>query len=65
MCSVFWIHIHYWWGCVIEVQIVYFGDQTSVGVEYDENGDWHFRPIWYAYIWFCSKIYKVIDYKSL
>jgi hypothetical protein len=27
---------------------VYFGDQTSVGVEYDENGDWHFRPIWYA-----------------
>ncbi|KAH9563458.1 hypothetical protein CY35_05G126800 [Sphagnum magellanicum] len=28
------------------IKIVYFGDQTSVGVQYDENGDWHFRPIW-------------------
>uniref|UniRef100_A0A7I4ELF7 Phosphofructokinase domain-containing protein n=1 Tax=Physcomitrium patens TaxID=3218 RepID=A0A7I4ELF7_PHYPA len=28
------------------VKIVHFGHPSSVGIEYDENGNWQFRPLW-------------------
>lgn len=28
------------------VKIVHFGHSSSVGIEYDESGDWQFQPLW-------------------
>ncbi|CAK9199602.1 unnamed protein product [Sphagnum troendelagicum] len=31
--------------CVL-IKVVHFGSETSVGVQYDDNGEWKFKPIW-------------------
>jgi hypothetical protein len=31
---------------MVHVQVVHFGSETSVGIEYDDNGEWKFKPIW-------------------